>query len=211
MFVKTFGIALCVLLAGCQVQFNSEIYAQDVFSEESLAFPAQLKLEITSCTSDTRSKTDNAVLALFSSVSKAKIRGCEEVGMNSMLAVDFAAQVASAPTEHDLVMLRERAEDGSSELRISLKSTFLSRVRALLKENHQSLDYDDVSIRFTLHNDERNPVSVSIISGWLNGQAGQHLTTTLNRREKVEILSSNVVSALTLKEQNPLIAVLRKE
>lgn len=211
MLVRTFGIALCVLLAGCQVQFNSEVYAQDVFTEESLTFPAQLKLEITSCTSDTRSKTDNAVLALFSSVSKAKIRGCEEVGMNSMLAVDFAAQLASAPTEYDLVVLRERTEGGSSELRISLKSTFLSRVRSLLKENHQSLDYDDVSIRFTLHNDERNPVSVSIISGWLNGQAGQHLTTTLNRREKVEILSSNVVSALTLKEQKPLIAVLRKE
>ena len=211
MFVRTFGIALCVLLAGCQVQFNSEIYAQDVFSDENLTFPAQLKLEINSCTSDTRSKTENSVLALFSSVSKAKIRGCEEVGMNSMLAVDFAAQLASAPTEHDLMMLRERAEDGSSELRISLKSTFLYRVRALLKENHQSLDYDDVSIRFTLHNDERNPVSVHIISGWLNGQAGQHLTTTLNRREKVEILSSNVVSALTLKEQKPLIAVLRKE
>ena len=211
MIVRTFGIVLCALLTGCQIQFNSEIYAQDVFSDENLTFPAQLKLEINSCTSGTRSKTDNAVLALFSSVAKAKIRGCEEVGMNSMLAVDFAAQLASTPSEYDLVLLRERAEDGSVELRMSLDSTFLSRVRSLLKENHQSLDYDDVSIRFTLHNDERNPVSVSIISGWLNGQAGQHLTTTLNRREKVEILSSNVVSALTLKEQNPLILVLRKE
>ena len=211
MFIRTLCIAFALLLTGCQVEFNSEIYAQDVFSDENLTFPAQLRVQISSCASDKRQQTDAAVLALFSAASKAKLAGCDRVGMNSMLAVSFVAEISSTSGESDLVLLRAHQDDASTEVRIFLKPVFLHRVNALLKENYQSLDYDDVSIRITVHNDERTPVSVNIISGWLDGQAGQHLTKTINRREKVEILSSNVVSALALKEQKPLVAVLRKE
>ena len=72
MFARPLCIAFALLLAGCQVQFNSEIHTQDVFADESLTFPAQLKLEINSCATDKRQETDAEVLALYSEASTAK-------------------------------------------------------------------------------------------------------------------------------------------
>ena len=210
MLHRLFACVTALMLAGCQVAFESEIYVQDVFADENLTFPAQLKVEINSCSSDKRAETDAAVLALFSKESEATLVGCKEVGMNSMLSVDFVAMLSSKQSDSDLLFLREVGDEYTG-LRVVLNPQFLSRVNGMLKKNYQSLDYDDLHIRFTVHNDERKPVSVGVVSGWMNGQAGQQMTTTLKRREKVDIMTSNVVSALALKAQKPLIAVLKKE
>ena len=41
-------------IQGCKSEINSDLYVQDIFSEENLILPMQLSFEVPSCNSESR-------------------------------------------------------------------------------------------------------------------------------------------------------------
>jgi len=160
------------------------------------------------------------VLALFDAGSKAKIVGCEEQGMNSMLVVSIAAEIATENSSRDIILFRENADNVEQEgqtfevrgLKPLISPNFLARVNSLMQENMQSLSYEKITIQFSLNNDERENVLITSSNLWVNGNPYQRFyRQELQRREKIELTFSNVMSDLVIRGEQPLaVYVYRK-
>ena len=221
LFAVLKGVALFVMtitVAGCKSDFHIDVYSSDLFLNENVDTPAQMMVEIPTCSN--RSEYEGRVLALFDSGSKAKIVGCEEQGMNSMLVVSIAAEIATENSSRDIILFRENAENVDKEgqtfevrgLKPLISPNFLARVNSLMQENMQSLSYEKITIRFSLNNDERENVLITSSNLWVNGDPYQRFyRQELQRREKIELTFSNVMSDLVIRGEQPLaVYVYRK-
>ena len=127
------------LLLSCKANFLMDAYSSDIFLDENVVTPAQMKVEISSCTSDDRAKHEQKVLALFASSSVAKIIDCQREGMNSFLLVSINAEIASETSNSDLILFREPTGeieyDGEMYQQVGIKPVisekFLQRVDGL--------------------------------------------------------------------------------
>jgi len=89
---------------------------------------------------------------------------------------------------------------------------FKKRIEQLMSSKRTSLDYDDLTINFTLSNDLSSEVIYFIGAGWVDGVPGQEIYGSLQRREKVYVTSPDVVSHLVLNNEQPqLIGVMIRE
>lgn len=196
-----------VAVSGCDIVIISELYSRDIFADKSLTFPSQLKIQIPSCSQESIHKFKPKVLALFDSRSKPSIANCED-GISSFLVVDFVAEIAGDTSSYDFIMFREVINAGKTViLRPTFSDNFISQVNALLSEQLQSLDYDDLTFTFNIHNDGDGAISYHA-SGWINGKPRKDYRGEIGRRQKISLRSSDLISALILENEQPAVIIL---
>jgi hypothetical protein len=208
----TYVLVLLALLSGCKTDMQLEVFSSDIFLPESVKSPAQLAVEISSCSSKDLDKQKAEILSLFSSSANAKAAGCERREMTSMLLISFDAEIASTTSTADVILFRgahETQERGgkSYETRVVtpvLSKEFLQRVKTLMSSNMQRLTYDKFSIAITINNDERRDINFQAFSVWVDGEPYDDTgKTVLRRRDKVQLRYSNVFSDLVLRGKRP--------
>lgn len=200
----TMFLVAAVFLTGCRVDFSSELYARDIFSDENLTFPALLEIEVPSCNSDDRPKYEREILSVFSGASEAAVVGCRNDSLTSLLQVKFKGELTSSESSADMVMGRGENDAGSTYLMPDLNKDFLSRVNRVLEDNFQELEYQNVNIAFELHNDLDSAIEYSMLSGWVNGEPGQYINGELQRREKINVRTPDIIADLTLNNKQPI-------
>jgi hypothetical protein len=208
------GVALLVMavLSGCKVGVQSDLYARDVFSNENLTFPSQLKVQVPSCSSDKVEEASSDILALFSQSSEASISGCVREGMDSMLVVKFKGEMADKDSSADFTIFRNHQEGKDFVyLTAAFNTNFQKRVEQLMSSQMTSLDYEDLTVGFTMNNDLSGALEYSMLAGWVDGQPGQRFGGELDRREKISVISTNIVSDMVLKNQQPELITLRQK
>ena len=206
---RTMIITLLFVITGCKIQVGADLYARDVFAEENLSFPALLKFEVPSCNDESRLEYERGVLSVFSEQSNAKVGGCDE-GWESFVVINFSGELATESSVYDFVFLRNINESGSISLKPALNSSFLSRVDALMQKDFQKLESENIQITFNIHNDESSDVGYFVNEAWVDGEPQQWFRNNLQRREKVEVVASNVISALVLDNKQPIVIELEK-
>jgi hypothetical protein len=207
-----FFFFISIIISGCKVDITSDIYTRDIFSDKNLTFPSQLRVEIPSCSKEKIDESSPEILALFTEESAPTISGCENEGMNSMLTVNFTGQIADSKSTYDFTIFRSREENDVIALSPAFHPNFKKRIEQLMSSKRTSLDYDDLTINFTLSNDLSSEVIYFIGAGWVDGVPGQEIYGSLQRREKVYVTSPDVVSHLVLNNEQPqLIGVMIRE
>lgn len=200
------------LLTACRTDFYVETFVSDLFLSETLETPAKMKVEITTC--GDREEYEPKILALFSLDSKAKITDCVEEGMNSMLVVSLTAVVATEGSTADLTLFREPSGDLEVDgvnytwmgVKPSIHPDFIRRVRMLMEENLQSLEYDNIKFEIELNNDTRGTILYSTNFAWVDGQPfAARRKQPLDRRENAVFTFPNVTSDLVLQNQQPVV------
>ena len=171
-----------------------------------------MKVEIPTC--GDREEYEPKILALFSSDSKAKITDCVEEGMNSMLVVSLTAVVSTEGSTADLTLFREPSGDLEVDgvnytwmgVAPSIHPDFIRRVRMLMEENLQSLEYDNIKFEIELNNDTRGTILYSTNFAWVDGQPfAARRKQPLDRRENAVFTFPNVTSDLVLQNQQPVV------
>jgi len=202
------GVGL-IILSGCKVDVTADIYSRDVFASENLTFPAQLSVEVPTCKKEKIDELSGEVLAVFSRPSEASVVGCERDGMDSMLTVNFTGEMVDSESEYDLTIFRTK-EPKFAYLTAAFNSNFQKRVQQLMSSRMMSMDYDDLTISFTLNNDLPGELEYSLVSGWVDGKPGQRIRGTLDRREKVHVVRTKVVSQMVMENMQPELITLQK-
>lgn len=220
---KILGITLIAFfLSSCKSDFNFDAYSTDLFIAESVKTPAEMAVEISSCTGDSLEESKTEILSLFSTDSNAKVVGCVNKDNHSMLVVSLDAVIASVDENgqvpdvegFDLVLIRQVLPDGEVDgknyevrgVRTWLVPSFIERVKMLMKQNMQSLTFDDVSFTITLNNDERDDILVTGNFLWVDGEPFESYSRQkLERRQKLELKFSKVVSDLVLRMKAPTV------
>ena len=208
-------IAIIIFLSACRTDFDIDIFSSDIFLDTNVDTPVQMLIEIPSCSKSTEYEAE--VLALFSSTSKAKIAGCEEQGMKSMLVISTVAEIATENGDRDILLFREIIV-GDQELVVGdgkfyeirgikpfLNPAFLERVNTLMKKKFQTLSYKDISIQFAVNNDDRGDILISGTQVWVDGKPYyKYLRKALTRRQKISIKLSDVMSDLIMRGAYPI-------
>lgn len=210
--VMTCGaVVVVLLLGGCRSDFYIDVYASDLFLDENMDTPAQMMVEIPTC--DSRAEYEPKILALFDSQSKAKVTGCEEQGMNSMLLVNVVAEITDQESTRDIVLFRKKYDDVEHDSKsyqvrgVSpvINTNFFSRVDSLMQESMQTLSYNDITIRFSVNNDLRSTILVSTNLAWVDGTPHErYFRRPLERRQNLDLRLSDVSSDLILQNKQPL-------
>lgn len=203
------GLVGVIGLSGCRMDVSTEIYSQDVFSDETLPLPAMLEVEITSCDPSSRAEAEAEILPIFSNASEASAIGCRDDSFTSLLQVAFKAEISSQDSMSDLVVFR-RVTDGEVELIPSINRSFRQRIDNLMSSNMQTLSHSDLTIYVTLHNDLPGQLGYYIPAGWVDGEPGQYIQGSLDRREKIRVQTPDVISALTLDNKQPTIMFVKE-
>ena len=207
-----FLIAYSAILASCRSDFYVEAFVSDLFLSETLETPAKMKLEIPACSS--REEYEPKILALFSRASNAKITDCVNEGMKSLLVASLTALVATESSSADLTLFREPAEDEEVDgetytwmgVKPVINPNFIRRVKMLMEENLQKLDYDDIKFEIELNNDTSGTVLYTTNYAWVNGQPfARRYRQPMKRRENAVFTFPNVTSDLVLQGQQPIV------
>ena len=198
-----FFVFVSIIISGCKIDITSDIYTRDIFSDKNLTFPSQLRVEIPSCSKEKVDESSPEILALFTEESAPNILGCESEGMNSMLTVNFTGQIADSESNYDFSIFRVREDNDVITLSPAFNPDFRQRIDQLMSSKRTSLDYDDLTINFTLNNDLSSEVKYFVISGWVDGKPGQETFGRLQRREKIYVTLPDVFSHLALNDERP--------
>ena len=219
---NAFALIAAVSLSACRTDFLVDIYSSDLFIDESVSTPAEMKFQITSWDSDDRSEYERKTLALFATQSNPKMIGCEEIGMTSLLVVAFDAEILSPGTRSyaDVTLTRQRFDDervdgdtyGVVGLVPTINPDFLQRVDALLSENYTSMSYEDLNVGLVLNNDERNTVFAQASDVWVDGKPYQNYDfKPLKRRQRIGLRYSYLFSDLLLRGDRPIAIKIYRE
>ena len=200
-----------ILLSACRVDFSFETFVTDLFIEESIDTPAQIKVEIPSCSG--REDYEDKILSLFNQNSKAKIIGCVNENMSSLLVVSISAEIATENSSRDLIIFFQKKDDtvGTDGTKYSvmgvtllLSPTFLNNVESLMRESFQTLSYKNVLFSMSLNNDSSQKVYVESDYSWVDGEPHAYFgPSSINRREKVSFTFPDIFSDLTIKGEKP--------
>jgi len=201
------------ILSSCKTDFLFDAYTSDIFLEEKIKTSAQVAFEISSCKSERLEERKQEVLKLFSVDSDPKVVGCEERGMNSMLLVSTNAEIVSNSPTSDFSLVRVSPSDLRQEskgyetrgIRLVISERFLRRSKEMMKENMQTLSYDQIKIKVFVNNDEADDVMVSGSNLWVNGEPFENYSRQkLSRRQKIKLEFSDVTNALILNRKSPV-------
>jgi hypothetical protein len=200
------SVILVMFLSGCKTIVTSNIYTEDVFSDENTEVPVEMKLEVSSCTGEHLEEAKTDVLALFSSTSNAAIAGCESEGFDSFLLISIVGTMASENAQSDVIIFRRSFTDSSEiGLAVVLSPNFLNRVNNLASSSMQTISHDDFEFIFNIHNDSGTEIEVYSDLGWLNGEASLDRTSVIKKRKILEYKTSDVISALILEQKQPVV------
>ncbi len=211
-------IILLAILAGCRSEFLVEAYVSDAYLDENVNTPAAMRVEIPSCSS--QAEYEGKILSLFEPHSNAKITGCEEEGMNSLIAVSIDAEMSSKNSKRDLIIFRDILDDLEIEgkiyevraLKPVISQGFLQRVNSLMQENMQTLSHNDIKFEIALNNDEREEVFVTSYNLWVDGEPFEvYRRQALKRRKKIKLTFSNLTSDLILRNKMPVAAYVARQ
>lgn len=207
-----FLIACSAILAACRTDFYVETFVSDLFLSETLETPAKMKVEIPACSD--REEYEPKILALFSTASNAKITDCVNEGMNSLLVASLTASVATQSSSADLTLFREPAGDLEVDgvnytwmgVKPVINPNFIGRVRTLMEENLQTLEYDNIKFEIELNNDTSGTVLYTTNFAWVDGQPfARRNRQPMKRRENAVFTFPNVTSDLVLQGQQPIV------
>lgn len=210
------AIACTGVLFGCKTDFIVDLYSSDAFVEENVDTPAIMKVEIPTCSD--RKEYESKIISLFDNSSKAKITGCEEQGMNSLIVVSVSAEIATNTSSRDLIIFRQKLENDLEINNIKyevvgikpvLGTSFLSRVKSLMEDNYQTLEYDNVKFEIVLNNDGREDILLTAHQLWVDGDPYEtYRRTALPRRQKLILTFPNITSDLVLRGKMPVVAYI---
>jgi hypothetical protein len=196
-----------------------DLYSSDAFVKGNVDTPAIMKVEIPTCSD--RKEHESKILSLFDNSAKAKVTGCEEQGMNSLMVVSVTAEIATNTSSRDLIIFREVVDNDLEINNIKyqvvgikpvLGSSFLSRIKSLMEENFQTLDYDNIKFEVVLNNDEREDILLTAHQLWVDGDPYQsYKRKALSRRQKVTLTFPNITSDLVLKGKMPVVAYIYRK
>ncbi len=207
------ALILFGVLSSCKTDFLFDVYTSDIFLEEKIKTSAQVAFEVSSCKSERLEERKEEVLKLFSVDSNPKVVGCEERGMNSMLMVSTNAEIVSSSPSADFSLVRVSSPDVKQEskvyetrgMRLVISERFLRKSKEMMKENMQTLSYDQIKIKIFFSNDEADDVIVSGNNLWVNGEPFENYNRQkLSRRQKIKLEFSDVTNALILNRKSPV-------
>jgi hypothetical protein len=213
-------LAVSFLLSACNSDFKVDVFSSDFFLTDNVKTPAEMAVEIPSCTSERLEKYKTEIISMFSNDSNAKVVGCERRDMDSMLIVSLDAEIASETSRSDVVLFRESFPDLTHEnknyevrgVSPMLNANFIQRVKSMMNNNMQSLTYDKVSLAVTLNNDGREDLLVTGYNLWVNGEPKERFRREmLPRRQKLDLRFSNIISDLVIRGNKPTIFFIGKQ
>ena len=217
--VNLLAVACIGVVSGCKADFMVDLYSSDAFVEENVDTPAIMKVEIPTCSD--RKEHEGKILSLFDSSAKAKVTGCEEQGMNSLMVVSVSAEIATKNSSRDLIIFRDVVDKNVEINNIKyevvgikpvLGSSFLSRVKSLMEENFQTLEYNNIKFEVVLNNDEREDILLTAYRLWVDGEPYEsYRRKALSRRQKITLTFPNITSDLVLKGKMPVVAYIYRK
>jgi hypothetical protein len=215
MFISTIRYVLLFtfisFLSSCKTDYSVDIYASDLFVVPNRPTAAIMMVQIPSC--EIKEKYEAKILALFIEKSKAEVVDCQSEKEKSFLSFSFFAEIANDTSNHDMVLFKSMApnvdHNGKKYEFIGIKPVFhdkfLERSRKLLNENFLELSYKDITIRFTVTNDERDEILISGNNLWVDGVPHYRLhREPIARRQSIKITLSDVMSDLILHDEMPV-------
>ena len=130
-----------------------------------------------------------------------------------MLLVSTNAEIVSNSPTADFSLVRVSPSDLKQEskgyetrgIRLVISERFLRRSKEMMKENMQTLSYDQIKIKGFVNNDEADDVMVSGGNLWVNGEPFENYNRQkLSRRQKIKLEFSDVTNALILNRKSPV-------
>ena len=183
-----------IFLTACTTNIRVDAYSSDIFIGENINVPVQMEIEILSCYED-----NTEVLTLFKSASNAKIIGCEENIMDSILTVSFHAEMTSGESSRDMVLVRKNISDETYELweiKLGFGHNFIARAERLMEDNFESLTEATVNVEIIVKNDERNQIVVIGSNLWVDGEPHVSFEKWITKRQELTLEFSDVTSAV---------------
>lgn len=213
-------VCLGLVLAACNFEQTTDIYIQDILevqdSGETIYNNAVLAIEFSG---DEEDKEEIADLLKQHLNEVSNIRE-EERNYSTYLLVDYKLPLALADDTESAYRLPEVRGNMftfvviGDILSIAFNSDrFKELDAALYKKYYQHLKFEDFTMRVFLHNDLRDPVSVTLYSVYVDNVPVPYSTTiTAERRDELEVIFSDVLrdSAVTPEETETAGITLRK-
>ena len=196
-----------VLVAACKPEVSADIYALDVIevaeTGESIEFPVRMGLPIQSednCEED-KSKMLPALIKFSTGV---KFISCEVLDgeMHDLLIVEMIGEMVRAsdsgvPAIGGMFGVAVTQLDDGSFVIDFLKTEHVDKAVLDIDANYQfqTIEFDDIELHVTLHNDLRNTIKYEIEGSFVdNNPVDSPKIFELPRRGKIEVVPSNVRS-----------------
>nr|PZN58537.1 MAG: hypothetical protein DIU68_01955 [Chloroflexota bacterium] len=195
------------MLAACDVEQTTDIYLQDILdvqdSGETIYNNAVLAIEFSGDEED-KEEIGDLLKQYLNDVSDIRE---EERNYSTYLLVNYKLPIALADNTESAYRLPEVRGNIftfvviGDTLNIAFNNDrFKELDAALYKEYYRHLEFEDFTMRVFLHNDLRDPVSITLYSVYVNNMPVPYSATfTAERRDELEVIFSDVLrdSAVT--------------
>lgn len=195
--------AFIIFLSGCNTIFSPEIYVSDLLAlkneEDDIVYISSiLKLEVISKESYTenKDKITKILQKYFGEISKVSYKSENFKSFyEAELEVLSRKSLNRNPLEGGIFGFRVREDNSSIVLAISFNARLFKQLKdEIFNEFYQTVNTDDLEIKITLINDLRNNVKIVTQGVYLGGHPCPFgVSYTLKRREKIDIIFSNVL------------------
>ncbi len=220
--VKLIAAILAIAaLSGCKMNLTADLYSTDLRAakagEAGIAAPATLAFQVPSVDKcDEHSARVSEIMAGI--LDNFVPKGCKSEGIESFLLADtqmplFVSEEAwQNSTALFGIILFDRSNIEHVGVGIVLDTEKYDILTNRMKEKfHQTVDLSNSRVTLVLNNDERNAVTFAVINVFVNSKPvlGEQ-EFKLNRRQKVDIVLSNVSTAFLAKKGATVGFTLRK-
>jgi hypothetical protein len=208
-WLLVFTLMLSVLfLQGCKFSLSPEVYVSDLLDLKDgknnvVSAPSIIKLEITSkeAFEEDKDKITAILRDYFGKVSKVSYK--EEDGFNSFYVAEVNISAVKNSSDLGTSLFSINVANDKKRIKVTLnfnRSTFNRLKDRLSREFFQTLDPEDMSLDITLVNDLKNDVTLEVQGVYLDKNPYPFRSNyTLGRREKVNIVFSNVLRDYLIK------------
>lgn len=194
-----------LLLSGCKVDSVYDVYSADLLevteSNSVISSPGQVRIEVSGCEENIGKVMD--IAKNYYEVASEAV--CASKGMDNF--VEFSTDVPLVPFGQRLpgnsptgLAVRKNSETEFELFAVIEKGRFAGMEAEVKKmDSTASLEINLVTVIF--NNDLREPIQIETPSAWINNEPQTFGSITLDRRQKAEIILSNVFSS-TLRSNN---------
>ena len=193
-------------MAGCKLNLTADLYSTDLRAAKAgtpdLFAPATLAFQVPSVDKcDEHSASISEIMAGI--LDDFTPKGCKREDMESFLLGDtqmplFVSEDEWIKSDELLgIILFDRPDPEHIGIGVVLNTDKYGILTNRMNEKfHQTIDLSDSKVTLVLNNDERNSVTFAVIGAFVNSSPvlGEQ-EFKLNRRQKVDILLSDVATA----------------
>ena len=187
------------LVSGCKVDSVYDVYSADMLAvaenKTTVFAPGQVRIEVTGC-EDNIGKVMNIAKNYYKVASKAL---CVSEGMDSF--VEFSTEVPLVPFGQNLTgnsptgLAVRQNNKAEFELFAVLEKGRFAGMEAEVKEMDSTASLEINLVTVVLNNDIPQTIRLETPSAWINNDPQVFGKVTLERRQKVDLVLSNVFSS----------------